>query len=200
MTLQHHPAQIKTSTPSKQAAILTAALELFALEGIPHTPTSRIAQHAGVATGTLFHHFESKELLINTLYLQVKAQVATALQTGLEACPNTQTKIKQLWLNSLYRAIQNPSEYRFLLECQNSNSITPDTLDKGMADTLFMLELVERGKLEGILKNVPNALLGEMHFALCQAASRYFLKNPALLEDAVALEGAFGMYWDAVGR
>ena len=47
----------------KRDKILQAALELFAEQGFRGTSTAQIAKHAGVATGTLFHHFESKEAL-----------------------------------------------------------------------------------------------------------------------------------------
>ena len=52
--------------------ILEAALQLFTSKGFHGTPTSEIAKTAGVANGTLFHYFKTKEELINNLYLHVK--------------------------------------------------------------------------------------------------------------------------------
>ncbi|MBW2185312.1 MAG: helix-turn-helix transcriptional regulator, partial [Deltaproteobacteria bacterium] len=40
----------------KRKQILGSALELFAEQGFRGTSTAEIAKHAGVATGTLFHH------------------------------------------------------------------------------------------------------------------------------------------------
>jgi AcrR family transcriptional regulator len=42
-------------------AILRAALELFAKKGFYHTTTRAIARKAGIAEGTLFNYFETKE-------------------------------------------------------------------------------------------------------------------------------------------
>src|ERR1022692_2095541 len=42
-------------------AILRAALELFAEKGFYHTTTKAISRKAGIAEGTLFNYFETKE-------------------------------------------------------------------------------------------------------------------------------------------
>src|SRR6266700_1119573 len=42
-------------------AILRAALELFAEKGFYHTTTKAISRQAGIAEGTLFNYFETKE-------------------------------------------------------------------------------------------------------------------------------------------
>ncbi len=57
---------------NKKDLILQSALKLFSTKGFHGTPTSLISKEAGVATGTLFNYFESKEDLINKLYLECK--------------------------------------------------------------------------------------------------------------------------------
>jgi AcrR family transcriptional regulator len=47
--------------------ILGAALQLFTTRGFHDTSTALIAREAGVATGTLFHHFASKAELVDAL-------------------------------------------------------------------------------------------------------------------------------------
>ena len=42
-------------------AILRAALELFAEKGFYHTTTKAISRKAGIAEGTLFNYFQTKE-------------------------------------------------------------------------------------------------------------------------------------------
>ena len=49
---------------SKKEMILAAATELFARQGFNETATSEVAKKAGVAQGTIFHHFKSKENLL----------------------------------------------------------------------------------------------------------------------------------------
>ena len=51
--------------PPKKQALLEAAIELFAKDGFWQTTTASIAQEAGVATGTLFTYFPTKNDLID---------------------------------------------------------------------------------------------------------------------------------------
>ena len=56
----------------KKQTILDASLKFFVENGFHGTSTAEIAKTAGVATGTLFHYFKTKEELINRLYLHTK--------------------------------------------------------------------------------------------------------------------------------
>ncbi|MGE5190503.1 MAG: TetR/AcrR family transcriptional regulator [Gemmatimonadota bacterium] len=52
----------------RRAAILSAASRLFAEKGYVDTTTSEIACAAGVAEGTLYHHFDSKDGIFLTIF------------------------------------------------------------------------------------------------------------------------------------
>lgn len=52
----------------KRAAILSAATRLFAGKGFANTTTSEIAREAGVAEGTLYHHFGGKDDIFLTIF------------------------------------------------------------------------------------------------------------------------------------
>lgn len=51
----------------KQESILNTALDLFANRGYHSTPTSLVAQKAGVSEGLIFRHFGSKEGLLKAV-------------------------------------------------------------------------------------------------------------------------------------
>jgi AcrR family transcriptional regulator len=48
--------------------LVRAALELFSSRGYHDTTTAQIAKKAGVAEGTIYRHFPSKQQLLNELY------------------------------------------------------------------------------------------------------------------------------------
>ena len=68
-------------SPDKQEAILAAAARALAEDGASAT-TARIARLAGVAEGTVFTYFDSKDALLNALYLDLKAGMRDAMMTG----------------------------------------------------------------------------------------------------------------------
>ena len=59
-------------TTDKKQAILDSALQLFVKKGFNATSTASIAKAAGVATGTLFHHFPTKKDIMSQLFLSIK--------------------------------------------------------------------------------------------------------------------------------
>lgn len=68
--LKDQLAQQKNMTP-KQQAVLQAAIALFAEKGFTATSTSEIAKKAGVAEGTVFKHFQTKEKLLFSAILPI---------------------------------------------------------------------------------------------------------------------------------
>lgn len=56
------------SDTTRSRAILSTASRLFAAKGYSNTTTSEIAREAGVAEGTLYHHFGSKDGIFLTLF------------------------------------------------------------------------------------------------------------------------------------
>ncbi|WP_332913757.1 TetR/AcrR family transcriptional regulator [Algoriphagus boritolerans] len=60
-------------TQDKRILILESALELIRENGFHGTPVSIVAKHAGVAAGTVYTYFKSKDELIVALYHYVKA-------------------------------------------------------------------------------------------------------------------------------
>ena len=55
-------------SPDKRERILDAALVLFNERGFHGTPMPMVAEQAGVAAGTIYRYFESKEALVNALF------------------------------------------------------------------------------------------------------------------------------------
>ncbi len=58
--------------------ILDAAQELFAQKGFDGTSTSDILDNVGIARGTLYYHFKSKEDIMNALIQRYNTQILTA--------------------------------------------------------------------------------------------------------------------------
>ncbi len=73
----------------KRQRILDAALDLFEKRGFDGVAVPEIAREAGVATGTIYRHFKTKEELVNALYRHWKSayneQILGPVPEGLAA-------------------------------------------------------------------------------------------------------------------
>lgn len=75
------------STPkgSRRQAILDAALACFASKGFTETTMEDIRKLSGASTGSIYHHFENKEMLARALYLEGRSSLNAALFASLTA-------------------------------------------------------------------------------------------------------------------
>ena len=76
------------STRRRRQAILDAALECFSTIGYDQTTLADIRKKAGASTGSIYHHFGSKERIAASLYLDGLRQTQEA---GLAALLRTRT-------------------------------------------------------------------------------------------------------------
>src|SRR3546814_1050327 len=102
-----------------QEKIEQATLALFAAKGVDRTTIGDIARAAGIAEGTLYRHFQSKEELVWQLfshnYLLLAAQLH-ALQAGRTGLRAKLAAMVGLFC-SLYE--RDPDMFRFLLLVQH---------------------------------------------------------------------------------
>lgn len=73
----------RPKSEDKKQALLEAATQAIAQSGIAAS-TAVIARNAGVAEGTLFRYFATKDELINTLYLHLKQDLCQSMIMELD--------------------------------------------------------------------------------------------------------------------
>ena len=105
-------------TSDKRRAILDAALTLFADRGYANTPVPLVAERAGVATGTLYRYFDSKESLVNSIFREGKLAMAAALpiaSDGRGGPSDWPRAVFDRWWSGLWDfASADPVLFRFL--------------------------------------------------------------------------------------
>lgn len=65
--------------PKTRDRIADASLRLFVSQGIAETTTRDIAKEAGIAEGTIYRHFESKEALAAEIFMETFMPLSRAL-------------------------------------------------------------------------------------------------------------------------
>jgi len=69
-----------TATELTRQRLVRTALELFTTLGYHDTTTAQIAKKAGIAEGTIYRHFTSKQHLVNELYRAAQRWATTVVQ------------------------------------------------------------------------------------------------------------------------
>jgi AcrR family transcriptional regulator len=84
----------RSATPARRAAILEAALACFNARGIEATTIEDIRRESACSTGTLYHHFKSKEGIACGLFMDgIKALNADLLRK-LKRCRSAEAGVK----------------------------------------------------------------------------------------------------------
>ncbi|SFF02361.1 TetR/AcrR family transcriptional regulator [Sunxiuqinia elliptica] len=182
----------------KRQQILETALKLFVENGFHATPTSMIAKEAGVATGTLFHHFKTKEELINTLYLETKEILIQALTKQVNEQDTLKSKFRQVFYNAINWAISHPDHQFFYSQYSYSPFISTLTRELGLQRFHVIQELLKEGQENDILKAIPIGLMIDTAQGTLDGITNYLMEHPEKIDDREFTEQAFSMFWDVL--
>jgi len=172
----------------KQEAILDTALILFTERGFFGTPTSMISKEAGVATGTLFFYFKTKEDLIDTLYRRIKSEAAQAMCQGIGKEKGTKAKLRRLWFNAVEWGVQYPAKMKFMEQFAHSPFVSTTAHEEGMSHFYFLQDLMREGIREGVIRDYDPRLL----FCMMAASLSGLIARVSLTDDPVEREAIIG--------
>jgi AcrR family transcriptional regulator len=182
----------------KRQAILDTALELFCARGFHGTPTSMITREAGVATGTLFHYFRTKEALIETLYLDIKKEMREALCARIETKDPIRAQVHCICANYIRWGVENPGKFRFMDQFCNAPQISAHVHEEGMSRFVFISDIIQRGIDEGVLKPRPVGLQFALFGASTAAIVRQILSGAGEETLDSLIDEAFDLIWGGI--
>ena len=104
----------------RAAAVRSALRTLVARNGFHGASMSAVASEAGVATGTAYTHYASKDDLVLAAYRETKAQFSVAAMAGLDASAEAGAQFRSIWLAAYRHLTANPDHARFLLQVDHS--------------------------------------------------------------------------------
>jgi len=181
----------------KRDSILETALRLFTERGFHNTPTSLIAKEADVATGTLFHHFNTKEMLINELYLELKQELMEAVKEDLDPVDPVKEKLRTIWMNGVEWGIMHPEKYQFLMQFTNSPFITKLTREEVYGQYEFLSVFYREALEKKVFKDVYLEFIQDYFEGVANCAIGHFRKYP----DKISKENlnlVFDIIWNGI--
>jgi len=191
---------MKEQVKDKRTAIIEAALKLFTERGFHGTSTAQISKDAGVATGTLFNYFPTKEYLINSLYFEVKGNLSHAMGKDIEAESTFQDKLRKIWSNLIKWGVNNQEEFHFVGQFCYSPYISKFTREEVMKEYVFLHALVNEGVITGEIRDFSAELTIAMFYQASRTVVNLILdSNPSQDENKV-LEDGFQIIWRGLAK
>ena len=120
----------RPKSEDKRNAILSAATHVFADRGLG-APTSAISQAAGVAEGTLFTYFPTKDELINALYCEIKLELADAMMSNFPRRAGIRSRFQHVWDRYVTWGVDNPEQQKVLQQMTVWSGLTEESTQAG---------------------------------------------------------------------
>jgi len=153
----------RVADASKEDAILSAALDLFVERGFHGANVPSIAERAGIAPGTIYYYFASKEALVNTLYRRWKGAIGRRVVDGFPIDRPPREQFRIVWDRMADFALAHPRELEFL-ELHHHRSYLDDESRATESQVFdFGIAMVRKAQAEQALRPLDPALL--MSFA-----------------------------------
>ena len=107
-------------TIDRAAAVRRALRTLVARHGLHGASMSAIAKEAGVAQGTAYAHYQSKEQLLVAAYLELKREMGTAACADIDRTAAPHDRFIQVWLGIYHFLAEEPERAQFMLQLESS--------------------------------------------------------------------------------
>ena len=156
--------------------------------------TSEISKRAGVAEGTLFTYFRTKDDLINSLYRTVKLELADAMMSDFPRKKNIGTRLRHVWDRYVNWGIANPKQRKVLAQLQVSEVLTKESRNAGGAPFVEFQTMIRDAIEQRIFRNdLPVELISKSLAALVEATIDLTVSNPSQSKNY--RDGGFQMFW-----
>jgi len=188
----------RTKSEDKRRAILDAALSVFAERGTWSTPTAAISRAAGVAEGTLFTYFPTKEILMNELYRDLKSELAEILLASFPSDGDVRTRFQHLWQGYIRWGVTHPDELKVLAQLQVADQITPESREVGRAPFVEIERIATEAIAHGYLHDYPVAYHSMLFDTLAEMTIAVIASEPNTTVDYAMI--GFDVLWRGTSR
>jgi AcrR family transcriptional regulator len=189
----------RPKSEDKRNAILDAATHLFAERGLTAAPTSEISKQAGVAEGTLFTYFKTKDDLINALYREIKLELADAMMSDFPRKKNVGTKLRHVWDRYVNWGIANSKQRKVLAQLQVSEALTKESKNAGGAPFVEFQTMIRDAIEQRVFRNdLPVELISKSLTALVEATIDLTVTKPSKAKQY--RDSGFQMFWAGITK
>lgn len=131
--------------------LVRSALELFTTQGYHATTTPQISGRAGVAEGTIYRHFESKEHLLNEIYRAGVRLFTGALKDSpaTQPCRERLQRVAVAWRDV---AVRNPAIVRLVFVDRLGTLLDQKSRDTARELRTELEKVIAGGKSAGLVR------------------------------------------------
>lgn len=172
---------VRAPAGDKREAILRAAITVFAHNGYFNSKVADIAREAGVADGTVYLYFKSKEEILHSVFDRSVEEALAEAKEKIESISDPREKLRQIAYLHLERLGANRDlAVVFQVELRGSTKFMEEFSAAGFAEYLTLIRSTfEEGQQAGLFRLDLNAkVVSKILFgALDEMATNWILSK-----------------------
>lgn len=181
----------------KRIALLDAATEAIANAGIGAS-TAMIARGAGVAEGTLFRYFATKDILLNALYLHLKIGFCRSILEQPDRPADSKGLTRYIWNRLIDWGLANPVAHQAMRQLAISDKITEETEIQVNESHPDLHQICEKAIQPLFLSPTFRRFGDTIFFALAETTMEFATREPERTEEFKTV--GFEAMWRALGK
>lgn len=171
----------RNGSTGKRESILRAATRVFARNGYFNSKVADIARAAGVADGTVYLYFKSKEEILHSIFDQNMAEAIAADRKLIDKLRDPREKLRRIATLHLERlGADRDLAVVFQVELRGSTKFMQEFSATGFAEYLGLLRAIfEEGQRAGVFRKELNAKVAAKIFfgALDEMATNWIISK-----------------------
>ncbi len=189
--------------PDKRDEIIRAALMLMTEQGFHGAPMAQIAERAGVAAGTIYRYFESRDVLIMEIYKKLEKIIRQFIESKYDPAAPFRARFMHLGTSILSYFTQNPKIFRYMEQFHSSPYGAAHRQDTILSDSEdgcnIFKDLFEQGLQQQVIKPLPMIVLFALAFGPITNLARDHILGFVHM-DEILIQQTIDACWDAIKR
>lgn len=166
-------------------------MRIFAERGIAGAPTSAISKGAGIAEGSLFTYFKTKDELLNALYQDLRMEFSRHM-ADFPFKKNARARLRFIWDKYLDLGASHPEQLKVLAQLRASGKLLRDNETPTLAQLEVMRATADAAG-KNRLGNLPPEYLVLMFRAQVEITLEFINAHPELAP--ACRDRGFTMLW-----
>ncbi|MBV7336687.1 TetR/AcrR family transcriptional regulator [Chloroflexi bacterium TSY] len=167
----------------RERQILDATLELVATQGLLKTSISKISKQAQSSPGIVYHYFESKDEIMDTLFINIFSEMMTYILDDEVLERPVSERYKSLWLRKYRYHFNNPAKTVFIEQYKNSSYYTEEQEQESQRMMSGLMSMGQNDVDQGLVISLPLDVLYTMTFTVALNLAKSHIQADVRLEE-----------------
>ena len=188
---------MKLKDEKKLNAVVDATCRLAAERGLFGLTLNEIAKAAGIGTSTLYIYFSDKEALFNEVYRRAKREAIDFYGGEIDPATPLKGRVRNVWSRMLDHRLRRYDQVCFMEQFAGSSLMNDDSRAYVAQLGERLLQIVDEGQREEILKAVPVPFLNSLFIGSVRETAR-LIRASSIADTEESRAVAFQLCWDGI--